>query len=140
MTATALTFADVWIGMWVAHQVGDRVLQTDDQAVRKGKPGGWVFCARHVASYTAATSVLTAVLWFVLGLSISPVGFIAGQLVSAATHFWADLRTTLHRLVVRVTPWNRNYYENVPGGAEHIDQTWHYFWLFIAALLTAVIR
>lgn len=134
-------FLTTWVAMFVGHGIGDRWLQTDHQALNKGDRSwtGRRACASHVLSYTAATATLTGFLWLTLGLHITIVGFVAGQLVSMLTHYWADRRFTLHWLVQHVTPWNRNYYEKVPGGAEHLDQTFHWFWLLIAALLTAVI-
>lgn len=135
-------FATVWIAMYVGHGIGDRWLQTDSQALHKHEhtwAGRWA-CLSHVLTYTAATASLTVVSWLALGLHITILGAIAGQLVSAITHYWADRRFTLHWLVQHATPWNRNYYEKVPGGAEHLDQTFHWFWLLIGALLTAVIR
>lgn len=136
----AVTFAAVLPGLLVAHAVGDRWLQTDHQAVTKGHAGhiGRIACASHVLTYTAVTALVTGILWVALGLSVSPAGFLAGQAVSALTHYWIDRRVTLAAFVARYTPWNRTYYTQVPGGAEHLDQSAHMVWLFVAALLTAV--
>lgn len=135
-------FVTVWIAMFVGHGIGDRWFQTDRQALTKGErtaAGRWA-CAAHCLTYTAATATLTAAVWLAFGLHITVLGFIAGQLVSAVTHFWADRRFTLRWLIEHFAPWKRTYYDKVPGGAEHLDQTFHWFCLLIAALLTAVIR
>lgn len=100
----AVTFAVVAVGMLITHQVADHWVQTTAQATRKGLPGwpGRLACARHVASYTAMTAVGVGVLWWALRLGIHPVGFLAGQVVSAGSHYWADRRFTLQRLADRV--------------------------------------
>lgn len=136
----AVTFAAVLPGLLVAHAMGDRWLQTEHQATTKGCHGraGRLACAGHVASYTAATAVTVGLLWAVLGLAITPAGFLLGQAVSAVTHYWADRRFTLRAFVLRFAPWKTTYYDKVPGGAEHLDQSWHWLWLLVAALLTVV--
>lgn len=137
---TAVTFAAVLPGLLVAHAVGDRWMQTNHQAITKGHTGhaGRIACAAHVVTYTAVTALVTATLWIALSLPVSLTGFVAGQVVSAVTHYWIDRRTTLAAFVARFAPWKRNYYDNVPGGAEHLDQSAHLLWLFVAALITAV--
>jgi hypothetical protein len=98
--AAAASFAALLPALLVAHHVGDQWMQTHHQATSKGEPGwpGRVACAKHVASYTAVTAATVLVLWVSFGLHISVWGFLAGQLVSAATHYWADRRTTLRWL------------------------------------------
>ena len=138
--ASALTFAVVLPGLLVAHEVGDRWVQTEYQAVTKGHAGhaGRVACVAHVVTYTVVTAVVVAVLWWVLGLAVSPVGFLVGQAVSAVSHYWIDRRSTLAWLIDRFLRWKRPYYYDVPGGAEQLDQAAHLVWLFVAALITAV--
>lgn len=94
------TFAAVAVGLLVAHQVADHWVQTGHQAATKGQRNnaGRAACARHVASYTALTAVTVLALWWAFALDISWLGFAAGQLVSAVTHYWADRRFTLARL------------------------------------------
>lgn len=137
----ALTFAVVMPSLLPAHAVGDRWLQTNRQVKNKGLPGwpGRRACASHVASYTAATSVAVIIVWAVFGLAITPLGFVAGQLISAVTHYWADRRFTLRDFIHNVATWKKAYYDNVEGGAEHLDQSWHLVWLFVAALFTALV-
>ena len=149
MSTTALAFAAVLPGLLVAHNVADHWVQTNHQALIKGQRGhaGRIACLAHVASYTAVTAVVVALLWLVLDLDVSPLGFAAGQLVSAVTHYWADRRTTLARLAalagktplyVLGTPRaGRDDNPTVGTGAYALDQSFHWLWLFVAALVTA---
>lgn len=175
---TALTFAAVLPALLVAHNVADHWAQTNHQAATKGQRNnaGRLACLKHVASYTAITAATVALLWAVLGLAISPLGFVAGQAISAVTHYWADRRFTLAGLAsllgktqFYVLGQPRGFYVKVdhrierhdlPGGghtlslesddvpldqptlgtgAYALDQAWHWLWLFVAALLTAVL-
>lgn len=146
-----MTFAALLPALLVAHNVADHWVQTEHQAATKGlrDSRGRVACAAHVASYTAVTAGIVAVLWWLLGLDINPVGFVIGQLVSAVTHYWADRRYTLAWLA-RVLGSGRFYVLGVPRverddnpslgtGAYALDQSWHWAWLLVAALLTATV-
>lgn len=171
----ALTFAAVLPALLVAHNVGDNWIQTHRQALTKGQRnrGGQLACLVHVATYTSTTAGVVGLLWWLLDLDISPLGFVLGQLVSAVTHYWADRRYTLAWLAGRLgkTPFYvlgapRGYTieldrirrdeltvrhtlspetDEVPldnptlgTGAYALDQAWHWLWLFVAALITAV--
>ncbi|MGI8308060.1 DUF3307 domain-containing protein [Saccharopolyspora hattusasensis] len=146
----AVTFAAVLPTLLVAHNVADHWVQTSHQAANKGRPDGsgrWA-CFKHVASYTLVTALAVGLAWTVLGLPISPVGFVAGQLVSAVTHYWADRRFTLFRLAELLGKAGfyrlgapRTGHDDNPSlgtGAYVLDQSWHWAWLFVAALITAV--
>jgi hypothetical protein len=71
-----------------------------------------------------------------------------GQLVSAVTHYWADLGSTLARLAALVgkdefyrfgTPRpGRDDNSTLGTGAYALDQAWHWLCLAVAAALTAV--
>jgi hypothetical protein len=133
----AVTFAAFMLAMLTAHQLGDHWVQTDHQANGKGARDftGAVLCARHVGTYTATTAVFGALAWWVLDLDITVVGFVAGQAVSALTHYWADRRFTLKWLARKTR--HGAYYDR--GGAYQLDQAYHWSWLFVAALLTAAL-
>ncbi|GAB2657138.1 hypothetical protein GCM10027271_14610 [Saccharopolyspora gloriosae] len=147
----ALIFAAVLPALLVAHHVADHWLQTSHQAANKGRPDwlGRFSCAAHVLSYTAATAGTVALLWAVLGLPISPAGFVVGQVVSAVTHYWADRRFTLATLAewcgngefyrFGVPRTGRDDNPSLGTGAYALDQSWHWLWLAVAALLTAVL-
>lgn len=127
----AAAFAAVLLALLAAHHVGDHWVQTDTQACGKGERGaaGARHCAAHVASYTVCTVLAAALAWWALGLDLSLAGFVAGQLLSAVTHYWADRRFTLAWLAARLG--KAPYYER--GGAYQLDQTWHWAWLTVAA-------
>lgn len=146
----AVAFAAVLPALLVAHTVADHWVQSSRQANRKGLPGwpGRRACAGHVASYTLVTALVTVVAWWVLHLSITPAGFVVGQVVSAVTHYWADRRSTLAWLArllgkgefYRLGAPREGHQDNptLGTGAYALDQSFHWLWLFVAALLTAV--
>lgn len=145
------TFAGVAVGLLIAHQVADHWLQTEWQAATKGQRGtaGRLACAAHVVSYTAVTACTVLALRWAFALDITWLGFAAGQLVSAVTHYWADRRTTLARLAVLagLAPFHalgapregRDDNPSLGTGAYALDQSWHWGWLGVAAFLTAVL-
>jgi hypothetical protein len=134
----------------VAHNVADHWAQTPHQALTKGlrSSAGRVACLAHVAVYTALTAGTVALLWVVLGLPISPAGFVVGQLVSAVTHYWADRGFTLVALAALVGKREfaalgaprpgRDDNPTLGTGRYALDQSWHWLWLLVAALITAV--
>lgn len=147
----AATFAAVAVGLLIAHQVADHWVQSEHQAATKGRRdnAGRAACARHVASYTATTAVAVLILWAAFGLDITWLGFAAGQLVSAVTHYWADRRSTLAWLAALAghAPFyalgapreGRDDNPSLGTGAYALDQSWHWGWLGVAAFLTAVL-
>lgn len=151
MFGQAVTFAVLLPALLVAHTVADHWVQTDGQAQGKGAPGwpGRIACGSHVASYTAVTAAVTAGLWAVFALPITPLGFVVGQLVSAITHYVADRRTPLAALAARLglagfyrlgapRP-GREDNPSLGTGAYALDQSWHHGWLLIAAGATALL-
>lgn len=154
MTATldaAVTFATVLPSLLVAHNVADHWVQTSHQAANKGRPDGagrWA-CFKHVASYTLVTVLAVGLVWTVLGLPITVAGFVAGHLVSAVTHYWADRRFTLSRLAellglggfyrLGAPRTGKDDNPSLGTGAYVLDQSWHWAWLFVAALVTALV-
>lgn len=145
-----LIFAVVMPTLLVAHNVADHWVQTSHQADHKGEPGtrGRVACAAHVATYTLTTTVLTGAVCLLFALPVHPGWFIAAQVVSAVTHYWADRRGTLAALSDRLgigqfyrlgmpRP-DRDDNPSLGTGAYALDQAWHWSWLFVAASLTAV--
>lgn len=162
----AVTFAVLLPALLVAHNVADHWLQSHHQARHKGltkreaaelglaRWAGPLACAAHVTTYTATTAATVGLLWWALGLAITPAGFLLGQLVSAVTHYWADRRFTLQRLVgsgvFRRIGKGEFYRLGAPRpgrddnltlgtGSYALDQSWHWAWLLLAALLTALV-
>lgn len=151
---SALTFAVLAPTLYAAHQVGDYWVQTHHQALNKADIlKGHLPCLRHVATYTATTALFTGLVWWLLDLDITWVGFVAGQIVSAVTHYIADRRwpiEVLAMLLDRITGKHtflelgrpRPGHDDNPTlgtGAAALDQSWHIAWLFVAALTTALI-
>ena len=147
----ASTFAATFVAFFAAHQIGDHWVQTSHQAGHKHLRNntGRLACARHVATYTATTSATVATARKLLGLPISRTGFVAGQAISAATHYWADRRFTL-AAAAKATGHAQFYKLGAPRegrddnpslgtGAYAMDQSWHVGWLFVSSLATALI-
>jgi len=145
----AALFAAVFVALFVAHQVADHWIQTDHQACRKGDPGwvGRIACAAHVATYTATALVALAALPLVLGVPLSVGRVSAGLAVSAVSHYLADRRTPLRRLA-EATGRARFYALGQPRpgrddnpslgcGSYALDQSFHYLFVFVAALIIA---
>ena len=149
MTTAPAGFAAVFAALFVAHQIADHWVQTDQQAARKGNPGwpGRRACAAHVATYTVTAVLALAALVAATGLPLAVGRLAAGLAVSAVTHFIADRRTPLMRLAELVgvgrfyalgTPRpGRDDNPSLGTGAYALDQSFHYAWLFIAALIIA---
>ncbi len=148
-SALALTVSSV--ALFAAHQVGDYWLQTPGQAMTKGG-AGWVAraaCARHVLVLTVAKTLALLAAFSVPGLPIRPGWWCAGLAVDAASHYWADRRTTLRRLASLLGPAKVAFFDlGTPRaghddkpctgtGAAHLDQSWHMAWLFVTALILA---
>lgn len=145
--STAARFAAIFAALLAAHHVGDYWVQTDHQAVNKGRHGsptenaaGRTACLAHVASYTATTTAAAFGANRVLRLGCSWRAILAGQAISAITHYWADRRHTLRGLAARTG--KLDFYERGDGlarGSAVLDQSWHMAWLGVAALATATI-
>ena len=142
----AIVFAVV-LGTYVtAHQLADYWLQTGCQAARKGLPGwaGHRACAAHVATYHLTLAAFLALTAGLLSLPVSAGWAALGLTVSAVSHYFADRRRPLQWLAdslgASVVPGKGEFYRSGSGlasGAAHLDQAWHWLWLFAAALITA---
>lgn len=88
----AARFATAYAALMGGHEVGDYVVQTNDQAMAKGAHthAGRLACAAHVATYTATQGAALAVLNRRLGLRISAGRMALGLAVSAFTHYGVD--------------------------------------------------
>jgi hypothetical protein len=139
MTAAVL-FAAVFGAYLAGHQIADYWVQTSTQAMGKGLPGwaGRRACAAHVATYHLTLAACLALAAWRLSLPVSPGWAGAGLAVSAVTHYFADRRKPLARLATLLGNgefWRSG--EGLASGAAHLDQSWHWLWLFAAALITA---
>ena len=130
-------FAAVFVALWVAHQVADHWIQTQHQADCKGRPGaaGRIACAAHVATYTATAFGFLGALALATGLDLDPGRVATGLAVSAVTHYIADRRTLLRRAADALGK-NPRWLDH-GGGMYALDQSFHYLFLFVAALVIA---
>lgn len=147
----AATFAAVFIALYVAHSVGDHWVQTSHQSAQKGRPGwvGRLADARHVATLTLTKLAVLIPATALLGLHLSAVGVAAGLAVDAASHWWADRRTTLARLAALLGKGEfyrlgapragRDDNPHIGTGAYALDQSFHHLWLLVAALVIATV-
>lgn len=138
----ATRFAASFVALLAAHQIADYWVQTDSQARNKGRHGtrfdnavGRCACAAHIVSYSAVSTAAVAGIGRLLGLGASWRGILAGQAISAVSHYWADRRFPLRRLAGRLG--KLTYHDS--GGNAMLDQSWHIGWLTLAALATAVV-
>lgn len=143
-------FAATFIALYAAHMVGDHWVQTAHQAAHKGDPGrkGRLACFWHVYTYTVTSAVFLVALDAAFDLRYPDWQMYAGLVVSAATHYIADRRTPLKRLAGWLSRFGKDgFYQlgmpregkddnpSLGTGAYALDQSWHIFWLFIAALI-----
>jgi hypothetical protein len=152
------TFAAVLMTLYIAHSVGDQWVQTHAQALAKGTPGwtGRVMCAGHVATLTLTKMAILGSVATIIHLPLSGRGVIVGLGVDAASHYWADRRTTLAKLATRLGkgeyaglgtaahPLHPVTADGSPAvtlgtGAYQLDQSWHHAWLLVAALIITVL-
>lgn len=151
----AAVSATAFAALYAGHYLGDQWAQTAAQACKKSldRPGArtaeahW-HCFKHVFTYTLGglALFLLAAVW--LGLPVRPGWLAAGLAVNAISHYIVDLRTPLFWLAKKVG--RMGYIEHCqvvrPTGAEkvgpgtgsfHLDQAWHFIWIFFSALLIA---
>ncbi|MFJ3533775.1 transcriptional regulator [Streptomyces sp. NPDC090132] len=157
MTAAAV-FAAAFVALFIAHSVGDHWVQTSHQAAEKGRAGwaGRLAGARHVLGLTITKGIALAAVVLVLDLPVTALGLVAGLGIDAATHWWADRRSTLawlakvtgktefYSLGTSVHPAHPVTAEGKPAatlgtGAYALDQSFHHLFLGVAALLIAAL-
>ncbi|WP_412517452.1 hypothetical protein [Actinomadura madurae] len=100
-----------------------------------------------MATITATKLIALAVTSTVIGLALSPITVTLALALDAASHYWADRRSTLARLADRIGKGDyyrlgapRPGHDDNPStgtGAYHLDQSWHIAWLWITALIIA---
>ncbi len=154
----ASSFAAAFVALYIAHTVGDHWVQSPGQNASKGEPGwtGRLACGRHVLGLTLTKTVVLVPVVLVLGLPMSALGLVVGLGLDAASHYWADRRTTLARLArtcgkaelyslgTAAHPDGPATAEGEPAailgtGSYALDQSWHMLWLGVAALIIAAL-
>lgn len=137
--------------LYAAHMVGDHWVQSDHDAQHKGLPGwtGRWSCARHVLTMTFTKLVFLVALEIVTGFDPHPAAVWGALAIDAASHYWADRRTTLAALAALI-PGKAKFYRlgtprpghddnpSIGTGAYALDQSWHIGWLFVAALILSI--
>lgn len=151
MSTASAVLSVSFVALYAAHSVGDHWFQTPTQALAKGR-SGWAArtaCARHVAVLAATKAAALLAAFAVAGLPVRPLWWAAGLATDAASHYWADRRTTLRRLASLFGPRKAQFFDlgsprpgrddnpSLGTGAYALDQSWYVGWLFIAALILA---
>jgi hypothetical protein len=152
MNPSATRFLVASAAMIAAHEVGDHWVQTGHQACVKGERGwrGRLACASHCATYTATQALTLAAASRWLRVPLGGRAVAAGLALSVASHYFADRRTPLARVaravgsggyldeaVVVRRPGTEPATTGPGTGSFHLDQSWHYAWIFVAALVIA---
>lgn len=137
----SVVFGVALVILLVAHQVGDHVVQTDQQAGGKAGAGAPAVRAMvgHLAGYHAVAAVLLVGTFAVLGLPLTLVGTLAGLGFSALTHAVLDRRRPV-RALLRALGSPRFAETTAPVcGVYAADQALHQIALLISALLIATV-
>ncbi|GAA2377316.1 hypothetical protein Cme02nite_20840 [Catellatospora methionotrophica] len=147
MTSNVAAFAAAFAALYAAHQVADHWVQTQHQADHKGQPGhqGRIACLTHVLTYTLTGLIALVAVAAVTGLPLHSVPVGIGLTISAVTHYIADRRTPLRRIADALGSGvfyrlgaprpGRDDNPSLGTGAYALDQSWHVFFLFVAALV-----
>jgi len=136
----SVIFAVSMIGLLVAHQLGDHVIQTDRQAAGKaGGHGWWWPMAGHLAGYHAVAAAVVVGTGALLGLPLTVRGVVAGLAFSALTHGLLDRRWPV-RAVLRAFGSPRFAEATAPiCGIYAADQALHKLALLGSALMIALL-
>jgi hypothetical protein len=147
VTADPAIFAAIFAALYAAHELGDHWVQTDHQAITKGRPdaAGRLACLKHVVSLASVKTIALVAVALVCGITF-PFGGVLVALalgVDAVSHYWADRRTTLAALAERVGKGNLARLGDGAAaptgtGAYALDQSWHIAWLLVTALIAAL--
>ncbi|QXJ25983.1 DUF3307 domain-containing protein [Actinomadura graeca] len=139
--ADATAFAAAFAVLYAVHEVGDHWIQTDYQAITKGRPdwAGRLACAGHVVVLALVKASMVGLVAVVLALPLKPCAVIMSLAVDAVSHYWADRRRTLAALAERLGKGNfarlgDGLVAPAGTGAYALDQSWHVGWLLVAAL------
>ncbi len=141
VVARAATFAVVLLVLYVGHQLGDHVAQTDKQAEGKSGPGrrGWAAMAGHLAGYHVTMAVLLVGTTAVLRLPLSGWGIAAGLAFSVATHALLDRRWPVRALLRATGSPNFAELTTPVCGMYAADQALHLLALLVSALLIVAV-
>jgi hypothetical protein len=146
---TLALFAATFVALFVSHQVADHWVQREWEAADKGKPGwaGRWACLSHVIQYTSNAVGFLILLFALTGVEWPTWRLAVGLAVSAVSHYVADRRTPLAKLAhwaghdqfyrLGAPREGRDDNPSLGTGAYALDQSFHYLFLFFAALIIA---
>ncbi|AGL20951.1 DUF3307 domain-containing protein [Actinoplanes sp. N902-109] len=139
MPDVVLVFVVSATTLMAAHQLGDHVLQSDNQAAHKADPGltGWSYMAAHVGTYHAIATVMLLLAYLSLDIDLPVRGMIAGLAFSAVTHAFLDRRWPVRFILTRLGSPTFAVMQSPVNGMYVADQALHYGCLWISALLIA---
>lgn len=135
--------AEILLALMIGHQVGDHWVQTQHQADHKGNKGwsGRIACASHVITYGLTQLVALLALALTHPVDINPTRLTIGMAINLITHYIADRRAPLRWIAERLGSgqfYNLGVDPDRPSlgtGSYALDQSWHYGWMFISALI-----
>lgn len=147
----ALVAVTSFICLFIGHQVGDHWVQTSGQARRKGGAGrdAVLACAGHVATLTLTKVVVLVPAFLFLGLPVSWWGVVLGLVVDAASHYLIDRRPNLaaaaefagrgefYAFGTGTVDAHGQAVPHLGTGSHALDQSAHYAFAFLAALIIA---
>lgn len=148
MNRKAIAFAVTFGALYAAHEFGDHWVQTNDQAIAKGKEGAqgrWA-CLGHVANLTTTKALALGVTARLTGVRLSYGRTVAALLADAATHYVIDRRAPLRKAAELIDPISgkTGFYDLgddlvAPAGTGKyaLDQSAHVALLWATALLIA---
>lgn len=142
-TQTAAVMAAAFAALFVGHQLGDHVVQSNATAQAKATPAddrlaagahpwtGWNACAWHAATTTLTQTGALAVAWLAAPLTATGVGI--ALLASAVSHAVIDRRWMVQRIIraKRCHDWVEAPYL--------IDQSLHHGAHLVAAVMAATV-
>jgi hypothetical protein len=139
---SAVMFGVAGIVMHFAHQFADHVVgQNDHEAQNKAAPGraGWSALLMHVWKYHIVMFGMLLATSVALNLPVTLLGFLSAIAFSAVTHAFLDRRWPVTWLLNNIgSPQFAKMTQPLHGGYL-ADQGLHYFCLWIAALLFALL-
>jgi hypothetical protein len=131
----ALRFATLLPTLWAAHNVGDHLVQTDHQAMRKAQ--SWRAMVGHIIGYQAAQAVAVAAVLAATGLRCNLRALLVGMAFSGATHAFIDRRWPVRWLLRHTGSAGFAEMATPVNGPYQADQALHHGCLLIVALLMA---
>ncbi|MEZ7005017.1 hypothetical protein [Streptomyces sp. AD55] len=148
VTSIGARAAAAYAALMAGHDIGDYVIQHDNDAQAKGDlgPAGRAACARHCLTYTATQAAALYAANRVLQLGIRPGRAAAGLALSGLTHYaidrcaghWAETGPDAPALVRAAHAIGKEQWlTRDPGAGPLLDQALHKGVIAIAAAVIA---